>query len=229
MGKWLKSRKSMNANNAAVTARNLRRIYAITRQNMELLDTALVQAYGGLYPEEGENKLKYGKIPGDSKLPQADTSLTKTPRSTSRKRKLSAILNSTEMDENEEGHKGTENQVGVSSTVSAPESSGGDNKTVNKTKENNGSAHKTKESSGSAHKTVNKPKGKIKVSTNLFMKTPPAAKKKKSRKPLVSDGNHVEEVDLEISDDSDTEMKTKSQAKSGRESSSDFDVSFTFE
>merc|ERR1719186_780120 len=100
--KWLKSRKSMNANNAAVTARNLRRIYAITRQNMELLDTALVQAYGGLYPDESQNKLKYGKIPGEAKLPQVDPSGNKTPHSTSKKRKISAELNFTNVEENEE-------------------------------------------------------------------------------------------------------------------------------
>ena len=35
--KWIKARKSMNANNAATAAKSLRRIYEITRQNMELV------------------------------------------------------------------------------------------------------------------------------------------------------------------------------------------------
>ena len=43
--KWIKARKSMNANNAATAAKNLRKIYEITKQNMELLDHSLVEGY----------------------------------------------------------------------------------------------------------------------------------------------------------------------------------------
>ena len=52
--KWVRARKQMNANNSALAAKNLRKIYAITKQNMDLLDTALVQAYGDQFPEESE-------------------------------------------------------------------------------------------------------------------------------------------------------------------------------
>merc|ERR1719319_501377 len=77
--KWTKSGKSLTANNAAATARSLRRIYSITKQNMELLDTALVQAYGGLFPDENKNKLDYSKTPGGSKTPTPGGSKTPTP------------------------------------------------------------------------------------------------------------------------------------------------------
>lgn len=68
--KWIRIRKSMNPKNAAIVAKSLRKIYAITKQNMELLDTALVQGYGDQFPEEGENILKYGNLPnGNSSSP----------------------------------------------------------------------------------------------------------------------------------------------------------------
>merc|ERR1711874_949328 len=69
--KWMRARKQMNANNAAVAAKSLRKIYAITKQNMDLLDTALVQAYGDTFPDESEKKLKFGNLstssPGEAK------------------------------------------------------------------------------------------------------------------------------------------------------------------
>merc|ERR1712098_315291 len=58
--KWIRIRKSMNPKNAAIVAKSLRKIYAITKQNMELLDTALVQGYGDQFPEESEDSLKFG-------------------------------------------------------------------------------------------------------------------------------------------------------------------------
>jgi len=65
--KWIRIRKSMNPNNTAMVAKSLRKIYAITKQNMELLDTALVQGYGDQFPGENESKLKYGNMPnGDT-------------------------------------------------------------------------------------------------------------------------------------------------------------------
>eukprot|EP00092_Neocalanus_flemingeri_P039757 GFUD01043296.1.p1 GENE.GFUD01043296.1~~GFUD01043296.1.p1 ORF type:complete len:610 (+),score=230.65 GFUD01043296.1:50-1879(+) len=68
--KWMRIRKSMNPNNTAMVAKSLRRIYAITKQNMELLDTALVQGYGDQFPEESDGKLKFGNLPnGDNATP----------------------------------------------------------------------------------------------------------------------------------------------------------------
>merc|ERR1711874_353441 len=69
--KWMRARKQMNANNAAVAAKSLRKIYAITKQNMDLMGTALVQAYGDTFPDESEKKLKFGNLstssPGEAK------------------------------------------------------------------------------------------------------------------------------------------------------------------
>merc|ERR1739838_592270 len=45
---------------------------------MELLDTALVQGYGDQFPEESENKLKFGNLPnGDTATPKAKASPNK--------------------------------------------------------------------------------------------------------------------------------------------------------
>ena len=41
--KWIKQRKNMNPNNIAAIVRSLRKIFNITKQNMDLLDTTLVQ------------------------------------------------------------------------------------------------------------------------------------------------------------------------------------------
>ena len=41
--KWIKQRKNMNPNNTAAIVRSLRKIFNITKQNMDLLDTTLVQ------------------------------------------------------------------------------------------------------------------------------------------------------------------------------------------
>jgi len=64
--KWIRIRKSMNPKNAAIVAKSLRKIYAITKQNMELLDTALVQGYGDQFPDESENILKFGHLSNGS-------------------------------------------------------------------------------------------------------------------------------------------------------------------
>ena len=53
----------MTANNAATAAKSLRRIYEITKQNMELLDHSLVESYKTVFPEEGERKLSFSMEP----------------------------------------------------------------------------------------------------------------------------------------------------------------------
>lgn len=61
--KWIKARKTMNANNAATAAKNLRKIYEITKQNMELLDHSLVEGYRCVFPEESDKKLFFSTEP----------------------------------------------------------------------------------------------------------------------------------------------------------------------
>lgn len=75
--KWIRIRKSMNPKNAALVAKSLRKIYAITKQNMELLDTALVQGYGDQFPEESENSLKFGNLSNGSSPSKAKVSPNK--------------------------------------------------------------------------------------------------------------------------------------------------------
>lgn len=61
--KWIRARRSMTANNAATAAKSLRRIYEITRQNMELLDHSLVEGYKSVFPEESGRKLQFSTEP----------------------------------------------------------------------------------------------------------------------------------------------------------------------
>merc|ERR1719192_2145140 len=56
--KWIKQRKNMTPDNTAKVVKNLRKIFSITRQNMELLDTTLVQGYSMVYPEESDRKIR---------------------------------------------------------------------------------------------------------------------------------------------------------------------------
>jgi len=85
--KWIKNRKNMNANNTAAIVKSLRKIFSITKQNMELLDTTLVQGYTMVYPEENEKKIR---VAGVVQVDESFTASTpvKTPRKTpSKKRK----------------------------------------------------------------------------------------------------------------------------------------------
>lgn len=61
--KWIRARKSMNCNNAATAAKSLRRIYEITKQNMELLDHSLVEGYKSVFPDEEDRKLNFSVEP----------------------------------------------------------------------------------------------------------------------------------------------------------------------
>merc|ERR1712083_204468 len=60
--KWIKQRKNMNPNNTAAIVKSLRKIFSITKQNMELLDTTLVQGYTMVYPDENEKKIKVAGV-----------------------------------------------------------------------------------------------------------------------------------------------------------------------
>lgn len=55
--KWQRNKKTMTADTAAVAAVKLRKVYAITKKNMDLLDTALVQGYLHKFPEQTTDRL----------------------------------------------------------------------------------------------------------------------------------------------------------------------------
>jgi len=59
--KWIKNKKPMTADGLAGMVNKLRKIYGITKQNMDLLDAALVQAYQEKFPNESVDRLKPGK------------------------------------------------------------------------------------------------------------------------------------------------------------------------
>ena len=80
----------MNPNNTATIVKSLRKIFSITKQNMALLDTTLVQGYSMIYPEEGDKKIRVqgsGLVDLDDDGPGSNSSTpVKTPRK--RKRKI---------------------------------------------------------------------------------------------------------------------------------------------
>ena len=59
--RWFRSKKAMNPDTAASIAIKLRKLYDYTRQNMQLLDTALVQSYLSKFPDQTLDKLKISK------------------------------------------------------------------------------------------------------------------------------------------------------------------------
>ena len=84
--KWIKQRKNMNPNNTATIVKSLRKIFSITKQNMELLDTTLVQGYSMIYPEEGNKKIRFQGL-GLVDLDESGNASTpvKSPRKRKRK------------------------------------------------------------------------------------------------------------------------------------------------
>ena len=88
--KWIKQRKNMTPDNTAKVVKNLRKIFSITRQNMELLDTTLVQGYSMVYPEESDRKIRVQGAVGlddSASSHQATSTPIKTPAKRGRKRK----------------------------------------------------------------------------------------------------------------------------------------------
>ena len=100
--KWIKQRKNMNPNNTATIVKSLRKIFSITKQNMVLLDTTLVQGYSMIYPEESDKKIRVQGL-GLVELDD-DGSNSSTPVKSPRKRKRQKPVSSdaTEMNGNGE-------------------------------------------------------------------------------------------------------------------------------
>ena len=98
--KWIKQRKNMNPNNTASIVKSLRKIFSITKQNMELLDTTLVQGYSMIYPEEGDKKIRIQGL-GMVDLDESGNN-TSTPVKTPRKRKRKPVPTAAEVNGNGE-------------------------------------------------------------------------------------------------------------------------------
>jgi len=64
--RWIRMKKVMNPDGCASIVCKLRKIYAITKQNMELLDAAVLQGYTGQFPEQNADRLKPGRMPTSS-------------------------------------------------------------------------------------------------------------------------------------------------------------------
>ena len=60
--KWMKNKKKMTVEGAGGMVAKLRKIYGITKQNMELLDSALVQGYADQFPGESMDRFKPGRF-----------------------------------------------------------------------------------------------------------------------------------------------------------------------
>jgi len=89
--KWIRNRKAMTASNTATIVKSLRKIFSMTKQNMELLDGTLVQGYEMVYPEESQNKINIpGIVDTDSSTPKKTPRKTQPKMPKKRKRKASA-------------------------------------------------------------------------------------------------------------------------------------------
>lgn len=198
--KWIRNRKAMTAANTATIVKSLRKIFSITRQNMELLDSTLVQGYEMVYPEESQNKINIpGMVDTDSSTPK------KTPRKTQpkspsmpkkRKRKLSAtddievqeiVVNGESVfDRTEDEDDGFDPSQLCSVEITAVDRGSSSEPEVKRPK------------------VTNQPKGPLKLSNSMFKKkqkvrSPLKKKKKVARKPE----DEIEEITL--SDDADEE------------------------
>ena len=60
--RWVRNKKNMTPETCSAMVTKLRKIYGITKQNMDLLDTALVQGFIDQFPEESPDRLKPAKI-----------------------------------------------------------------------------------------------------------------------------------------------------------------------
>ena len=59
--RWIKNTNTMSVESAVSSCRALRKIYAITKQNMDLLDKAIVQSFVEKYPKDSV-KIHMGKV-----------------------------------------------------------------------------------------------------------------------------------------------------------------------
>ena len=192
----------MTAGNTAAIVKSLRKIFSITRQNMELLDSTLVQGYEMVYPEESQTKINVpGMVDINGSTPK------KTPRKTQpkspvkstkkRKRKVSAsddieveeiVVNGESVyDKAEEEDEGFDPSQLCSVEITAVERGSSSEPEVKRPK------------------VTNQQKGPLKLSNSMFKKkqkvrSPLKKKKKKvTRKP----DEEIEEITLSVDEENE--------------------------
>ena len=94
--KWIKIRKSMSAANTATIVRSLRKIFDVTRQNMELLDGTLVQGYEMVYPEENQKKIQVSRGVVDLGSSPSEENTPRKPKNPSVSKKRSRKVSETD-------------------------------------------------------------------------------------------------------------------------------------
>jgi len=215
--KWIKQRKNMNPNNTAAIVKSLRKIFSITKQNMELLDTTLVQGYSMIYPEEGDKKIRIQGL-GMVDLDESGNN-TSTPVKTPRKRKRKPVPGAAEMNGNGE-------DIQVEEIVVNGES-------VLENMENNDEAFDpsmlcsveitavNRESSSSPELKRPKPipqrqRGPMKLSNSMFKKKRRSPMKMKKRPKPKTDTSDIEEITLtdDEVDENSTSYVTQSEVPS---------------
>ena len=181
--KWIRNRKAMTAGNTATIVKSLRKIFSITKQNMELLDSTLVQGYEMVYPEESQNKINIpGLVDTDSSTPKKTP--RKTPQPKKRKRKASAsddieveeiVVNGESVfDKTEEEDDGFDPSQLCSVEITSVERGSSSEPEVKRPK------------------VTNQPKGPLKLSNSMFKK------KLKVRSPLKKKRKVARKADEEI-------------------------------
>jgi len=191
--KWIRIRKSMNPKNAAIVAKSLRKIYAITKQNMELLDTALVQGYGDQFPDESENFLKFGNLSnGSAKGSPAKRKMKQTPTKTKSSR--ASTDNDIEVEEIVVNGEPVFGNMGESDDAFDPSMLCSVEITADRESSSTPPVSKKRKLNASTPKQT----GPLRLSKNMFTK-----KKKSPKKPVKEDSDsEIEEITIVDDEDS---------------------------
>jgi len=218
--RWMKVGKEMDANNAAVTVKRLRKIYSITKQNMDLLDTAIVQAYGDTFPEESEKKLKIGGIA----LKSSPNPKSKT--STPKPKKKKAATNSGDCDVEEIVING-EPTFGLSDDEFDPSQLCSAELTTGESDEGPKSSHKMPTSPSKHYNNSSPSTSKpFKISTNMFKKKSPAKRMKPPKPKKRAPDSDIEEITIDDSDDDDDNVGVKTLEPGEVDVSADLDTAY---
>lgn len=218
--KWIKQRKNMNPNNTATIVKSLRKIFSITKQNMALLDTTLVQGYSMIYPEEGDKKIRVqgsGLVDLDDDGPGSNSSTpVKTPRK--RKRKIKPMPAATEMNGNGEDIQVEEIVVNGESVLENMEN---DDEAFDPSLlcSVEITAVNDRESSSSPElkrpRPIPQQRGPMKLSNSMFKKKQRRSplKVKKRPKPKKVNTSDIEEITLTDDDEEDNNTSYVTQAE----------------
>jgi len=245
--RWANKKRVMNSENAAAVVSKLKKVYSITKQNMELLEKTLLQSFKDQFPEESMGKYKslvrssepvkvnrasVGSKPttptsnGQAKRKMKDTSHLNNSSS----KKIKGGVVSVDLDDdddiaveeivmNGEAIMGSEEYFNPAALCSVEITDGSVNKATKRKPPAPPKIRPNFKNSPSKATPPPKPTGPLRISSNMFKKKSPSKKSpaKKSR-PSTPDSDIVEIL-------SDNENEENNGGGDGGEAANDSDVS----